>query len=375
MASMDPSQLPYASLYELIGVGEFRDPPTEYRIFLAGENATDKGTFLFDEEAQRLVMEAWAKRGVDMAMDYEHQSLQDPPIEAPNAATRIVPQVRNGELWATEVKWTDRAAGYLRAGEYRYTSPAFNYDGKTFRITNLINVALTNNPATYAIAPLVAASTQAKEPRMDFEKVIAELKAKLAEQETQIAALTAAKTEAEQRLAALTATKEGTEGEVEQLSAALSISGKTRPERVAAATSLATLRSNLMTLTGAQSEAQAIGTVAGWKQNAQDVAKLTARVEEMETEKLNVELEGLLNEAAKQGKVEPARREEIKKVALNVGGGKVSRAGVDTLSAFLSVAVPKVQTAVHVEKPTEGGTKHPLELHIAKICGVEPASA
>ena len=44
--------------------------PDEFCVFKAGLNPSTKGTFLFDDKAQKLVMEAYASRGVPMMMDY-----------------------------------------------------------------------------------------------------------------------------------------------------------------------------------------------------------------------------------------------------------------------------------------------------------------
>ncbi|MFB9160491.1 phage protease, partial [Chromobacterium violaceum] len=49
-------------------------------------------------------------------------------------------------LYATDVEWTDKAAAMIVAKEYRYLSPVFTYD-KQGRVTGLLHVALTNNPA------------------------------------------------------------------------------------------------------------------------------------------------------------------------------------------------------------------------------------
>jgi phage I-like protein len=351
-----------------IGGLESREVPSEFRMFRVGENETTKGTFVFDAEAAELVMSNYAKRGIDMLMDYEHQSLADPPVEAPAAATRMVPQIRNGELWATGVKWTDRAASYLLAGEYRYFSPAFEYDTKTGRVTKLINVALTNNPATHGIQPLVAASaTRKEEPRMDFEKLYNELKAQLDAQATELASLRAFKSEHEKDVAV-------TGEEIGQLTAVAGLRADAKQsDRLAAVTQMATLRSNLVALTGAKTDAEAIGTVAGWKHNAASVAELSTKLAQLEGEKLEGAVKALLDEADAQGKVEPARREEFRQIALRSGGGKLNADGVETLRVCLSAIAPKVTTAGRAQPATVGAALHPQQIEIAERCGRDPA--
>jgi phage I-like protein len=136
--------------------------PSELRLFQYGVNDySDGDKILFDEEAAKSIMARYSERGVDLMADYEHQSLQRPPIEAPASAKKFVPQVRNGDLMATDIRWTDRAKSMIAAGEYRYYSIAAKIDPKTGRAVELINFALTNNPAAIGIAPLKAASTTA----------------------------------------------------------------------------------------------------------------------------------------------------------------------------------------------------------------------
>jgi phage I-like protein len=72
------------------------------------------------------------------------------------AAGWFTPAIVDNKLMALNVEWTERAAAMLRGREFRFLSPAFNYDRKTGQITQLLNVALTNLPATRDAEPLVA---------------------------------------------------------------------------------------------------------------------------------------------------------------------------------------------------------------------------
>lgn len=136
------------------------DPPKEFRLFRSGSNETTKGVFLFDEVSCKSVPEAVADWGNDFAVDYGH-AMVDPspldPAQAGIAAGWFRPALRDGELWATEVRWTKRATAYIAAKEYRYISPFFEVD-KEGRVVKFVNVALTNIPATYNLTPLVPAS-------------------------------------------------------------------------------------------------------------------------------------------------------------------------------------------------------------------------
>ena len=146
------------------------EPPTEFRIFAAGENDSSKGTFIFDADAAESVVAAFAEHGLDkLPIDFDHRMLTGGSNDAGKAAGWFVPAVRNGELWATSVTWTPAAAQALRDGEFRFISPAFTADDDG-RIGRLVNVALTNLPATKGLDALVAANQHgatSPEPRTE----------------------------------------------------------------------------------------------------------------------------------------------------------------------------------------------------------------
>jgi phage I-like protein len=136
--------------------------PSELRLFKSGINEySDGDKILFDDEAAESVMSRYVAKGIDLMADYEHMSLVRPPVEAPASAKRWTPEVRNGDFMATNIAWTDRAKAMIAAGEYRYYSIAAKVNPKTGRPVEMINFALTNNPAAMNIAPLKAASITA----------------------------------------------------------------------------------------------------------------------------------------------------------------------------------------------------------------------
>jgi phage I-like protein len=133
--------------------------PSELRLFQRGVNDYHDGDrILFDEESANSMMERYRARGIELMSDYEHQSLVRPPIEAPASSKKWTPEVRSDGFYATDIKWTDRAKSMIAAGEYRYYSIAAKVNPKTQRAVEIINFALTNNPAANHIAPLKAAS-------------------------------------------------------------------------------------------------------------------------------------------------------------------------------------------------------------------------
>lgn len=146
----------------IIKLGAFGDlsagPPTEFQLLKPGRNAYIGDELLFDDQAAAEVMKRYRARGLDLMADYEHQSLASPPVIAPAAAKRWVPEVRGGSLLATQIAWTEQARRMLMAGEYRYFSIACRFTPSTKRVTEVVNFALTNLPAADNIAPLMAAS-------------------------------------------------------------------------------------------------------------------------------------------------------------------------------------------------------------------------
>lgn len=132
-------------------------PPTEFRIWKWGENKTLKGTVVLDEKSAKAVIDAYREHGVELAIDYEHQTFNAEENGKPApAAGWFTPEVREDGLWATAVRWTEQAAGYLKAREYRFFSPVALLDAKTRRPVRLMPMALTNWPATNNLEPLVA---------------------------------------------------------------------------------------------------------------------------------------------------------------------------------------------------------------------------
>lgn len=133
-------------------------PPTEFLIFAAGVNETQKGPFTFDAAAAKSVLDTYSAQGVDLMIDLEHQSLHD-PIRSDSCDARGWFQLSlrpDGSLWAVNVRWTQDGTRRLAEKTQRYISPAFfDEDG---RVLELVNVALCARPATYDARPLVAAS-------------------------------------------------------------------------------------------------------------------------------------------------------------------------------------------------------------------------
>ena len=141
----------------LAALTEAGEPPTELRMFAFGENATSKGTFVLDRRGAESVMAAFAKHGVDrLPIDVAHGMLASGGSHEQHLAVGwFVPDVRDDGLWASSIEWTERGADMVRAREMRFISPAFLADKKG-RIVEMINLAVTNLPATRGAQPIAA---------------------------------------------------------------------------------------------------------------------------------------------------------------------------------------------------------------------------
>jgi phage I-like protein len=136
------------------------EPPSEFRVFKSGENATTKGTFVFDDKSAASVIAAFEKHGTDGMIDLEHLSAEAGPSFDPDARGWFKLALRDGDLYAVDVKWTPDGAARLADKRQRYISPSFAYDKASKRITSLMNIALTAQPATDNLQPLVAANAR-----------------------------------------------------------------------------------------------------------------------------------------------------------------------------------------------------------------------
>ena len=151
------------------------EPPTEIVLFKAGWNDTKKGKFLFDEEAAEMTMASIADDGRDLIpFDIGHGMLSGGDEGRHKAAGWFKPEIRNGDLLAAEIDWTPATHEALTNREYRFHSPAISYDKSTRRVSGLINVALTNVPATNKQTPIVldcnkstGAAAQKETPHME----------------------------------------------------------------------------------------------------------------------------------------------------------------------------------------------------------------
>jgi phage I-like protein len=147
---------------------------SEIQVFPSGDFSVPHGAmrgsgpWKLDQAAASALISKVAKRKTALVVDYEHQSLM--------AATNGMPAPAAGWIESSALRWddagmfaaarwTERAKQMIESGEYAYISPVFTYDEKTGTPTDLLNVALTNNPAIDGMQPvLLAAASRFHQP-------------------------------------------------------------------------------------------------------------------------------------------------------------------------------------------------------------------
>jgi phage I-like protein len=279
--------------------GKDRVPPAEFKILSAGINSTTKGQFLFDDLSAAAVMGEFERHKVDLSIDYDHAAVTAGMGggTAP-AAGWFRLEVRSGELWAMNVRWTPAGDAHLRAGEYRYFSPLMNCDDATGRVLCLFNLALTNMPAMDGIDALVAASARALADERDhhMNEELQKALARIKQLETDNAAQ-----------ATELATLRPAASQVVALSAVVGFAGGSSPSEVQGrVTALAGFQRDVVALSGQADPAGAIGAINGWKAAAGELATLKTSIATEKATALSQQLTAALDDGCKTGKLEAA---------------------------------------------------------------------
>ncbi|AZF88289.1 hypothetical protein [Meiothermus phage MMP7] len=213
--------------------------------------------FLFDREAAASVIERWREYGNRLSIDYEHQALEPVTNGPVPAAGWFDLELREDGLWAINVEWTERAQALLAGREYRYFSPAFYTDEKG-RIVELINLALTNIPATKRMQPLVARNDDQR--RYEMTEILRQL-----------------------------GLRENQEAEAGAI-----------------ITRLTSLERTLVALTGRQTPDEALAVVQGWRAAAEELPRVQERLTVLENERQLERRRALVEQGKREGKLTPA---------------------------------------------------------------------
>jgi phage I-like protein len=238
--------------------------------------------FLVDEVSLKSMAAEFRSRGVDLVIDYEHQSLQGE--RAPAAGWIKELEARGDGLWA-RVDWTRQARDYLEKKEYRYFSPVLRLDPETRRPVALMHMGLTNVPAIKHLPPLVARWGGAATPGAPRPGGPA----------------------AKARTAKLDSVKEKAKM-VEQLKRLMGLEPEVEEETVCgrAMEAFRDLAAAL-NLPGEVSVAQMKGAVEALKAGAMRLAKAEENLEALKGRLASETADRLVEEAMKAGKVSPAQ--------------------------------------------------------------------
>lgn len=148
--------------------------PEIISILPVGHVVSSKGKFDVDAESFELMKAKIAQRGVDLVVDYEHQTLEG--VQAPAAGWVKELILDDGNIKA-KVDWTPKAREYLENREYRYVSPVITVRKSDGKAVGLHSIALTNTPAIEGMTPLVNKSEPegGQEPMNELLKTLAGL--------------------------------------------------------------------------------------------------------------------------------------------------------------------------------------------------------
>ena len=289
------------------------DAPREILLLPAGEIPTrpHDGRSAWRNPDPAGVVRATRELALDLPIDYEHQTERSRENGQAAPAAGWIKRVfeRAGAVWG-EVEWTERAAEMIKAREYRFISPAFQYEKATRVVRRLLGAGLTNDPAMFMRA--IANRNPREETSMDLAKLRKALG--LAETATEAEIVAAA------TAAAAAQTALGT------VATAIGAGGDAEPTAVATAVSaMATSRKAIAKAAGLAEDAssddveQAVKTAkASASANAPDPAAFVPRAEfdrvserltALEAGTAGANAEAKVGQAIKDGKVAPASRE------------------------------------------------------------------
>lgn len=118
--------------------------PDVVNLLPIGKVKSQKGDFIVDQESFLRIKNTFKERGIDIVIDYEHQTLED--IQAPAGGWIKDLFIRDGAI-AAKVEWTPKAQEYIKSREYKYLSPVVLVRKSDQKAVVLHSVALTNTPA------------------------------------------------------------------------------------------------------------------------------------------------------------------------------------------------------------------------------------
>lgn len=331
--------------------------PSAIQVIPFGYHETPKGVFeLSPAEAPGIIMQ-FERQVNDMVIDYEHQTLAEPPVAAPAAGwiKKLTDKGKDG-IWAA-VEWTDRARQMIASKEYRYVSPVFIKRKSDNKVIALINVALTNQPNIDGMVPLVnklslatpgqAADSYQQSANKNKEEPIMK----------NVLKLLGLSGEATEEQAVIAVNKLLADAQAGQ-SAVLAQAGKDKTVIVANKAVL-----DALGLKEGATEPEITGTIMAMKQSHGSVAELVTQVNSLTARLADRDATEAVESSMKAGKVTPAQKDWATEYA------KRDLAGFQVFVSKAPVVVFQGKV-VGDDKPDEGALDA-VQIEINKQCGVD----
>lgn len=166
------------------------DEPEWIELIPAGNHVLGRDGRKWLNDSPQDVVAAFNASGCDVVFDIEHSTEKKAPLGEPAPAVGWINalELRDGAVWG-RVAWNAEGQEAIANRQYRYYSPAFLYEKASLRIRKLSSVALTNQPNLRLKA---LNQQQRQEENNMFEKILKALG--LAENATEEQALNAIST-------------------------------------------------------------------------------------------------------------------------------------------------------------------------------------
>lgn len=146
---------------------EINNNLTKIKILPLGNVTTTKGNFVVDDTSVDLIIRTFKKRGLDIVIDYEHQSVSDDMAIASGWIKELLVE---DDCLVGLAEWTEQAKEQIKNKQYKYLSPTVLL--KNNRAVRLHSVALTNTPAIDNMYPLFLSDKANGDNKMDIKKIL-----------------------------------------------------------------------------------------------------------------------------------------------------------------------------------------------------------
>ena len=144
--------------------GRKKSAPTRFLLLRDGDLRWAGIDLELTKESAGEIIAKFNDQGVNLPIDHDHSTLmveQGKVAQAPAAGwIKGLEYVPGKGLFATDIEWTEEAAGQIENRQYQYLSPVILFDDETGLIHKLHSAALTNRPRTKDQIPLLEAAAR-----------------------------------------------------------------------------------------------------------------------------------------------------------------------------------------------------------------------